>query len=193
MQYQRNEQDFSRGKFRVRGDTIDVFPAEHSELAIRIELFDDEIESLQLFDPLTGRVKQKIPRFTVYPSSHYVTPRDKVLTAVETIKLELAERLGQFVSEGKLVEAQRLEQRTRFDLEMLSEVGHCKGIENYTRHLSGAAPGDPPSTLTDYLPNDALMFLDESHQMIGHQRHVQRGPLAQDHAGRVRLPAAVRP
>ncbi|WCM90738.1 excinuclease ABC subunit UvrB [Acidovorax sp. NCPPB 3576] len=167
MQYQRNEQDFSRGKFRVRGDTIDVFPAEHSELAIRIELFDDEIESLQLFDPLTGRVKQKIPRFTVYPSSHYVTPRDKVLTAVETIKLELAERLGQFVSEGKLVEAQRLEQRTRFDLEMLSEVGHCKGIENYTRHLSGAAPGDPPSTLTDYLPNDALMFLDESHQMIG--------------------------
>ncbi|WOI46917.1 excinuclease ABC subunit UvrB [Acidovorax sp. BLS4] len=167
MQYQRNEQDFSRGKFRVRGDTIDVFPAEHSELAIRIELFDDEIESLQLFDPLTGRVKQKIPRFTVYPSSHYVTPRDKVLTAVETIKLELAERLGQFVSEGKLVEAQRLEQRTRFDLEMLSEVGHCKGIENYTRHLSGAAPGDPPSTLTDYLPSDALMFLDESHQMIG--------------------------
>ena len=167
MQYQRNEQDFSRGKFRVRGDTIDVFPAEHSELAIRIELFDDEIESLQLFDPLTGRVKQKIPRFTVYPSSHYVTPRDKVLTAVETIKLELAERLGQFVSEGKLVEAQRLEQRTRFDLEMLSEVGHCKGIENYTRHLSGAAPGSPPSTLTDYLPSDALMFLDESHQMIG--------------------------
>ncbi|RYF28439.1 MAG: excinuclease ABC subunit UvrB [Comamonadaceae bacterium] len=167
MQYQRNEQDFSRGKFRVRGDTIDVFPAEHSELAIRIELFDDEIESLQLFDPLTGRVRQKIPRFTVYPSSHYVTPRDKVLAAVETIKLELSDRLKQFVSEGKLVEAQRLEQRTRFDLEMLSEVGHCKGIENYTRHLSGSSPGDPPSTLTDYLPADALMFLDESHQMIG--------------------------
>ncbi|MDR6215514.1 excinuclease ABC subunit UvrB [Paracidovorax wautersii] len=167
MQYQRNEQDFSRGKFRVRGDTIDVFPAEHSELAIRIELFDDEIESLQLFDPLTGRVRQKIPRFTVYPSSHYVTPRDKVLAAVETIKLELAERLQQFVADGKLVEAQRLEQRTRFDLEMLSEVGHCKGIENYTRHLSGSSPGDPPSTLTDYLPPDALMFLDESHQMIG--------------------------
>ena len=167
MQYQRNEADFSRGKFRVRGDTIDVFPAEHSELAIRIELFDDEIESLQLFDPLTGRVKQKIPRFTVYPSSHYVTPRDKVLAAVETIKLELAERLQQLVSDGKLVEAQRLEQRTRFDLEMLSEVGHCKGIENYTRHLSGAAPGDPPSTLTDYMPKDAIMFLDESHQMIG--------------------------
>ncbi|HNZ90416.1 MAG TPA: excinuclease ABC subunit UvrB [Acidovorax sp.] len=167
MQYQRNDADFSRGKFRVRGDTIDVFPAEHSELAIRIELFDDEIESLQLFDPLTGRVKQKIPRFTVYPSSHYVTPRDKVLAAVETIKLELAERLQQLLADGKLVEAQRLEQRTRFDLEMLSEVGHCKGIENYTRHLSGAAPGDPPSTLTDYMPKDAIMFLDESHQMIG--------------------------
>lgn len=167
MQYQRNEADFSRGKFRVRGDTIDVFPAEHSELAIRIELFDDEVESLQLFDPLTGRVKQKIPRFTVYPSSHYVTPRDKVLGAVETIKVELAERLKQLVADGKLVEAQRLEQRTRFDLEMLSEVGHCKGIENYTRHLSGAAPGDPPSTLTDYMPKNAIMFLDESHQMIG--------------------------
>ena len=167
MQYQRNEADFSRGKFRVRGDTIDVFPAEHSELAIRIELFDDEIESLQLFDPLTGRVKQKIPRFTVYPSSHYVTPRDKVLAAVETIKLELADRLKQLLADGKLVEAQRLEQRTRFDLEMLSEVGHCKGIENYTRHLSGAAPGSPPSTLTDYMPKNALMFLDESHQMIG--------------------------
>jgi excinuclease ABC subunit B len=191
MQYQRNEPDFSRGKFRVRGDTIDVFPAEHSELAIRIELFDDEIESLQLFDPLTGRVKQKIPRFTVYPSSHYVTPRDKVLAAVETIKLELAERLKQLVADGKLVEAQRLEQRTRFDLEMLSEVGHCKGIENYTRHLSGAAPGDPPSTLTDYMPKDAIMFLDESHQMIGQLNgHVQRRPLAQDHAGRIWLSPA---
>jgi len=167
MQYQRNDQDFSRGKFRVRGDTIDVFPAEHSELAIRIELFDDEVESLQLFDPLTGRVQQKIPRFTVYPSSHYVTPRDTVLSAVDTIKAELAERLAWFEREGKLVEAQRLEQRTRFDLEMLAEVGHCKGIENYSRHLSGAAPGEPPSTLTDYLPKDALMFLDESHQMIG--------------------------
>ena len=178
MQYQRNDADFSRGKFRVRGDTIDVFPAEHSELAIRIELFDDEIESLQLFDPLTGRVKQKIPRFTVYPSSHYVTPRDKVLAAVETIKLELAERLQQLVADGKLVEAQRLEQRTRFDLEMLSEVGHCKGIENYTRHLSGAAPGDPPSTLTDYMPKDALMFLDESHQMIGQLSAMYNGDRA---------------
>ncbi len=167
MQYNRNEQDFARGTFRVRGDTIDIFPAEHSELAIRIELFDDEIESLQLFDPLTGRVRQKVPRFTVYPSSHYVTPREKVVSAVESIKLELAERLKELVGQGKLVEAQRLEQRTRFDLEMLSEIGHCKGIENYTRHLSGAPPGSPPSTLTDYLPKDSLMFLDESHQMIG--------------------------
>jgi len=167
MQYQRNDQDFSRGKFRVRGDTIDVFPAEHSELAIRIELFDDEIDSLQLFDPLTGRIKQKIPRFTVYPSSHYVTPREQVLAAVEAIKEELAGRLQELVGMGKLVEAQRLEQRTRFDLEMLTEVGHCKGIENYSRHLSGSAAGEPPSTLTDYLPRDALMFLDESHVMIG--------------------------
>ncbi len=167
MQYQRNDTEFSRGKFRVRGDTIDVFPAEHSEMALRIELFDDEIESLQLFDPLTGRIRQKVPRFTVYPSSHYVTPREQVLAAVETIKVELAERLKELVGMGKLVEAQRLEQRTRFDLEMLSEVGHCKGIENYTRHLSGAAPGEPPATLTDYLPKDALMFLDESHVLIG--------------------------
>ena len=175
MQYQRNDTDFSRGNFRVRGDTIDVFPAEHSELAIRIELFDDEVESLQLFDPLTGRVRQSIPRFTVYPSSHYVTPRDQVLSAVEAIKEELSGRLQQFVADGKLVEAQRLEQRTRFDLEMLSEVGHCKGIENYSRHLSGTAPGDPPSTLTDYLPADALMFLDESHQMIGQLNAMYNG------------------
>ncbi|SDP82011.1 Excinuclease ABC subunit B [Rhodoferax sp. OV413] len=167
MQYQRNDVEFSRGKFRVRGDTIDVFPAEHSELAIRIELFDDEVETLQLFDPLTGRIRQKIPRFTVYPSSHYVTPRDKVLAAVETIKMELSDRLKELVGMGKLVEAQRLEQRTRFDLEMLTEIGHCKGIENYTRHLSAALPGEPPSTLTDYLPKDAVMFLDESHILIG--------------------------
>jgi excinuclease ABC subunit B len=167
MQYQRNETDFSRGTFRVRGDTIDVFPAEHSELAIRIELFDDEVESLQLFDPLTGRIRQKIPRFTVYPSSHYVTPRERVLAAIDTIKEELRQRLDEFVQAGKLVEAQRLEQRTRFDLEMLQEVGHCKGIENYTRHLSGARPGDPPPTLVDYLPPDSLMFLDESHVLIG--------------------------
>jgi len=167
MQYQRNDIDFSRGAFRVRGDTIDIFPAEHSEMAIRVELFDDEIESLQLFDPLTGRIRQKIPRFTVYPSSHYVTPREQVLSAVEAIKIELSGRIKEFVSQGKLVEAQRIEQRTRFDLEMLSEVGHCKGIENYSRHLSGSAPGEPPATLTDYLPKDAVMFLDESHVLIG--------------------------
>ncbi len=167
MQYQRNDMEFSRGKFRVRGNTIDVFPAEHSEMAIRLELFDDEVESLQLFDPLTGKIRQKIPRFTIYPSSHYVTPREQVLMAVETIKTELSDRLKELVGMGKLVEAQRLEQRTRFDLEMLSEVGHCKGIENYSRHLSGSAPGDPPATLTDYLPKDALMFLDESHVLIG--------------------------
>ncbi len=175
MQYARNDQDFARGTFRVRGDVIDVFPAEHSELAIRIELFDDEIESLQLFDPLTGRIRQKVPRFVVYPKSHYVTPRDKVVAAVETIKIELSERVKQFVSEGKLVEAQRIEQRTRFDLEMLSEIGHCKGIENYTLHLSGAPPGSPPSTLCDYLPKDALMFLDESHVMIGQLNAMYNG------------------
>ena len=167
MQYSRNDVDFSRGAFRVRGDTIDVFPAEHSELAIRIELFDDEIEALSLLDPLTGRIRQKVPRFVIYPSSHYVTPRERVLAAIETIKAELRERSAQLVGAGKLVEAQRLEQRTRFDLEMMQEVGHCKGIENYTRHLSGAAPGEPPPTLVDYLPPDAVMFLDESHVLIG--------------------------
>jgi excinuclease ABC subunit B len=167
MQYTRNETDFSRGTFRVRGETIDIFPAEHSELALRVELFDDEIEALSLFDPLTGRIRQKIPRFVVYPSSHYVTPREQVLRAIEGIKQELRERLDELVKAGKLVEAQRLEQRTRFDLEMLQEVGHCKGIENYTRHLSGAKPGEPPPTLVDYLPSDALMFLDESHVLIG--------------------------
>ena len=167
MQYQRNELDFARGTFRVRGDTIDVFPAEHSELALRIELFDDEVEGLQLLDPLTGHIRQKIPRFTVYPSSHYVTPRERVVDAIATIKDELRERLAFFVGAGKLVEAQRLEQRTRFDLEMLQEVGHCKGIENYTRHLSGAPPGAPPPTLVDYLAPDAVMFMDESHVLIG--------------------------
>ena len=167
MQYSRNDIDFARGSFRVRGDTIDVFPAEHSELAVRIELFDDEIETLSLLDPLTGRVRQKIPRFVIYPSSHYVTPRERILSAIETIKAELRERLTELTAAGKLVEAQRLEQRTRFDLEMMQEVGHCKGIENYTRHLSGARPGEPPPTLVDYLPDDAIMFLDESHVLIG--------------------------
>jgi excinuclease ABC subunit B len=178
MQYNRNEADFSRGTFRVRGDTIDIFPAEHAEMAVRVELFDDEIESMQLFDPLTGRVRNKIPRFTVYPSSHYVTPRDTVMRAIETIKLELRERLEFFHKDGKLVEAQRLEQRTRFDLEMLQELGFCKGIENYSRHFSGAAPGEPPPTLVDYLPPDALMLLDESHVLIGQLNGMYNGDRA---------------
>ncbi|HOI66535.1 MAG TPA: excinuclease ABC subunit UvrB [Thiomonas arsenitoxydans] len=178
MQYQRNEVDFTRGTFRVRGDRIDVFPAEHAELAVRIELFDDEIETLSLFDPLTGVVRQKIPRFTIYPSSHYVTPREKVLEAVEGIKQELRERSKELTGMGKLVEAQRLEQRTRFDLEMLTEIGHCKGIENYSRHLSGAAPGEPPPTLVDYLPPDAIMFLDESHVLIGQFNGMYNGDRA---------------
>jgi excinuclease ABC subunit B len=167
MQYTRNEVDFGRGTFRVRGDTLDIFPAENADLAVRLELWDDELESIQLFDPLTGRVKQKIPRFTVYPGSHYVTPRSTVLRAIETIKLELRERLEFFRKENKLIEEQRLEQRTRFDLEMMAEIGFTKGIENYSRHLSGAMPGEPPPTLVDYLPKDALMFLDESHVLIG--------------------------
>ena len=181
MQYERNELDFHRGIFRVRGDTIDIFPAEHNELAIRVELFDDQVESLHFFDPLTGKIKQKLPRFTVYPSSHYVTPRETILRAIETIKVELRERLDEFVKDTKLVEAQRLEQRTRFDLEMLSELGFCKGIENYSRHLSGAKPGDAPPTLVDYLPPDALMFLDESHVLIGQLNGMYNGDRARKH------------
>ncbi|MGJ7914197.1 excinuclease ABC subunit UvrB [Massilia sp. LXY-6] len=175
MQYTRNEMDFARGTFRVRGDTIDIFPAEHAELAIRVEMFDDEIESLQLFDPLTGKVRQKIPRFTVYPGSHYVTGRSTVLRAVDSIKAELRDRLEYFREQGKLLEEQRLEQRTRFDLEMLAEVGFTKGIENYSRHLSGAMPGEPPPTLIDYLPKDALMFMDESHVMVGQLNAMYNG------------------
>ena len=175
MQYNRNELDFARGTFRVRGDTIDIFPAEHADLAVRLSMFDDEIESIQLFDPLTGKVVQKVPRFTIYPSSHYVTPRDTVLRAVEAIKDELRDRLKFFHANGRLVEAQRLEERTRFDLEMLSEVGHCKGIENYSRYLSGTQPGEPPPTLIDYLPKDALMFLDESHVMVGQLGAMYKG------------------
>jgi excinuclease ABC subunit B len=167
MQYTRNEIDFGRGTFRVRGDTIDIFPAEHAEMAVRLEMFDDQIDSLQLFDPLTGRVRQKIARFTVYPGSHYVTPRATVLRAIETIKVELRERLEFFRKENRLIEEQRIEQRTRFDLEMMAEIGFTKGIENYSRHLSGALAGEPPPTLIDYLPPDALMFLDESHVLIG--------------------------
>jgi len=178
MQYTRNDVDFGRGTFRVRGDTIDVFPAEHAELALRIETFDDEIDSLQLFDPLTGRVRQKIPRFTIYPGSHYVTPRATVLRAIETIKEELRERLEWFRKEGKLVEEQRLEQRTRFDLEMMQELGFTKGIENYSRHLSGAKPGEPPPTLVDYLSQDAVMFLDESHVLLGQLNGMYNGDRA---------------
>jgi len=178
MQYTRNEVDFGRGTFRVRGDTIDVFPAEHAELALRIETFDDEIDSLQLFDPLTGRVRQKIPRFTIYPGSHYVTPRSTVLRAIESIKEELRERLEFFRKENKLIEEQRLEQRTRFDLEMMQEIGFTKGIENYSRHLSGAKPGEPPPTLVDYLPQDAIMFLDESHVLLGQLNGMYNGDRA---------------
>ncbi len=163
MQYERNEVDFHRGVFRVRGDVIDIFPAENSEHAIRVSLFDDEIEILSVFDPLTGQILNKTKRYTVYPSSHYVTPRATVLRAIEAIKIELHERVKQFQKNQQLVEAQRIEQRTRFDLEMLSEMGFCKGIENYSRHLSGRNEGDPPPTLIDYLPDNAIMFIDESH------------------------------
>ncbi|ASR89332.1 MULTISPECIES: excinuclease ABC subunit UvrB [Alcaligenes] len=175
MQYERNDLDFQRGVFRARGEVVDIFPAENAELALRVSLFDDELEELELFDPLTGKVVQKLNRFTVFPSSHYVTPRETVLRAIETIKLELRERLEFLTREGHLVEAQRLEQRTRFDLEMLQELGFCKGIENYSRHLSGAAPGDPPPTLIDYLPRNSLMFIDESHVTIGQLGAMYRG------------------
>jgi excinuclease ABC subunit B len=166
MQYERNELDFRRGTFRVRGDVIDVFPAEHAENAIRISLDEDSIEKLEIFDPLTGRVHHPMARFTVYPSSHYVTPRETTLRAIEKIKAELRERILFFQNAGRLVEAQRIEQRTRFDLEMLAELGFCKGIENYSRHLSGRQAGEPPPTLIDYLPADALMIIDESHVTI---------------------------
>ena len=166
MQYTRNDVDFRRGTFRVRGDSIDIFPAELGETALRVSLFDDEIESLTLFDPLTGHLGQKVPRFTVYAKSHYVTPRETVLKAIETIKAELRERLDFFQKEGKLLELQRLQQRTHFDLEMMNELGFCKGIENYSRHLSGRAPGEPPPTLIDYLPSNALLVIDESHVTI---------------------------
>ena len=166
MQYDRNDFDFSRGSFRVRGDVIDIFPAENNETAVRVSLFDDEVESITLFDPLTGQIFNKIQRFTIYPSSHYVTSRETTISAVEKIKKELVERVAWYIKEGKLVEAQRIEQRTRFDLEMLNEIGFCKGIENYSRHLSGGNPGDPPPTLIDYLPDNALMIIDESHVTV---------------------------
>ncbi|MCP5309266.1 excinuclease ABC subunit UvrB [Cognatazoarcus halotolerans] len=175
MQYTRADLDFRRGTFRVRGDVVDVFPAENAELAVRVEMFDDEIEHLTLFDPLTGHLKQKLVRFTVYPSSHYVTPRATVLEAIERIKEELRDRIEHYQRSAKLVEAQRIEQRTRFDLEMLNELGFCKGIENYSRHLSGRGPGEAPPTLIDYLPSDALMFIDESHVSIGQVGAMYKG------------------
>jgi excinuclease ABC subunit B len=166
MQYQRNDTEFRRGTFRVHGDVLDIFPAESADNAIRLSVFDDEVESLQLFDPLTGHIRQKLGRFTVFPSSHYVTGRHKVLEAVEKIKIELAQQKEAFIAQMKLIEAQRIEQRTRFDVEMMLEIGFCKGIENYSRHLSGRAPGEPPPTLIDYLPRNALVFVDESHVTI---------------------------
>jgi len=175
MQYERNELEFKRGTFRVRGDVLDVFPAENSETALRIALTDDEVESLTLFDPLTGHASQRVPRFTVYPSSHYVTPRATTLRAIEAIKIELAARIEHFRQADKLLEAQRIEQRTRFDLEMLDELGFCKGIENYSRHLSGRKEGEPPPTLIDYLPPNALMFIDESHVTIGQLGGMYKG------------------
>ena len=178
MQYKRNDVEFARGCFRVRGDTLDVFPAENSEIAIRIELFDDLIESIKAFDPLTGKIIQNLNRAVVYPSSHYVTPREKVLKAIETIKEELKDRVADFLSTGKLLEAQRIEQRTRFDLEMLYELGFCKGIENYSRHFSGAKAGQPPPTLMDYLPDDALVFIDESHVTVSQIGGMYKGDRA---------------
>ena len=166
MQYERNDIEFSRGVFRVRGDIIDIFPAENSETAVRISLFDDEVEGMSLFDPLTGRQLSKVSRYTVYPSSHYVTPRDTTLRAINSIKAELTERIEFYQKNNKLVEVQRIEQRTRFDLEMLNELGFCKGVENYSRHLSGKNPGDPPPTLIDYLPSNSLLIVDESHVTI---------------------------
>jgi excinuclease ABC subunit B len=175
MQYDRNDIDFHRGIFRVRGDVIDIFPAEHAEHAIRISLFDDEIESLQFFDPLTGHLLHKALRFTVFPASHYVTPRETVLRAIEAIKDELRERIDFFTRNNQLVEAQRIEQRTKFDLELLEQIGFCKGIENYSRHFSGRKPGEAPPTLIDYLPKDALMFIDESHVSIGQVGGMYKG------------------
>ena len=175
MQYDRNDIDFHRGIFRVRGDIIDIFPAEHAEHAIRVSLFDDEIESLQFFDPLTGHLLHKALRFTVFPASHYVTPRATVLRAIEAIKDELRQRIEFFSKDNKLVEAQRIEQRTKFDLELLDQIGFCKGIENYSRHLSGRKPGESPPTLIDYLPTDALMFIDESHVSIGQVGGMYKG------------------
>ncbi|MEX0430737.1 excinuclease ABC subunit UvrB [Spiribacter insolitus] len=178
LQYARNDYDFSRGTYRARGDVIDIFPAESEDEAVRVELFDDEIESLAWFDPLTGEVLRRVPRLTVYPKSHYVTPRETVLSAVEKIKVELKERLEQLQGAGRLLEAQRLEQRTRFDLEMMQELGYCNGIENYSRYLSGRGPGEPPPCLFDYVPDDAILFIDESHVTVSQVGGMYRGDRA---------------
>lgn len=178
IQYKRSDMEFNRGTFRVRGDTIDIFPAEHAETAVRVELFDDEVDTVSLFDPLTGKVVQKVQRFVVYPASHYVTPRDEIVRAITSIKAELKVREAELLKDNLLVEAQRLEQRTNFDLEMLDQVGFCKGIENYSRHLTGLAPGAAPPCLIDYLPADALMFFDESHVMMGQLGSMYRGDRA---------------
>jgi excinuclease ABC subunit B len=166
LQYTRNDMAFQRGTYRVRGDVVDIFPAESEKEAVRVELFDDEIENISVFDPLTGEVINKVPRYTVFPKSHYVTPRERILNVLDDIKDELRDRLKYLQDNHKLVEAQRLEQRTRFDLEMIKELGYCQGIENYSRYLSGRAPGEPPPTLFDYLPKDALMIIDESHVTV---------------------------
>ena len=166
MQYTRNEAELRRGTYRVRGDVIDIHPAESEQDALRIEMFDDEIERLSLFDPLTGEILQRIARYTVYPKTHYVTPRDTLLNAVGDIKNELRERKEQMLSLNKLVEAQRIDQRTIFDIEMILEIGYCSGIENYSRYLSGRGPGESPPTMLDYLPDDSLLVIDESHVSI---------------------------
>ena len=178
LQYTRNEMTLERGTFRVRGETVDVFPAESDVEALRIELFDGEIEQLSMFDPLTGQILRRLPRYVVYPKTHYATPRERTLAAIDSIKAELRERLEQLYAQNKLVEAQRLQQRTQFDLEMMAEVGYCNGIENYSRHLTGRAPGEPPPTLFDYLPPDALLVVDESHVTIPQIGGMYRGDRA---------------
>jgi len=175
LQYRRNEVELQRGTYRVRGDVIDIFPAESDDEALRVELFDDEVEGLSLFDPLTGESKRRVPRYTVFPKTHYATPRETILAAVEQIKVELKERLTWLREHDKLVEAQRLEQRTLFDLEMMLEVGYCSGIENYSRYLSGRGPGEPPPTLYDYLPTDAIVIIDESHVTVPQLGGMYRG------------------
>src|SRR5579871_968244 len=178
MQYTRNEIDLQQGTYRVRGDVIDIFPAESEREAVRVELFDDSIDSITLFDPLTGAISRKIPRFTVYPGTHYVTPRERLIGAVDQIREDLRVRLKELRDGGRLLEAQRLEQRTRFDMEMIREVGYCAGIENYSRYLSGRAPGEPPPCLFDYLPRNSLLVVDESHQTIPQLGAMYRGDRA---------------